>query len=92
MQRRDFLRASAALGAAGFPAASLLAAAAAPSPLKPLGQSQAFDYASLKGAARALAGETYRSPISHLPAEVSQLNWDQYQAINYRSDHALWAD
>jgi glucans biosynthesis protein len=92
MQRRDFLRASAALGAAGFPAVSLLAAAAAPSPLKFLGQPQAFDYASLKGAARALAAQAYRAPVSHLPPEVSQLDWDQYQAINYRSDHALWAD
>ncbi len=92
MQRRDFLQASAALGAAGFPAASLLAAAAAPTTLKSLGQPQAFDHASLKGTARALAAQPYRAPVSHLPAAVSQLDWDQYQAINYRSDHALWAD
>ena len=91
MQRRDFLRASAALSAAGFPAASLFAAATVPSPLKFLGQPQAFGYASLKGAARALAAQAYRAPVGQLPTAVSQLDWDQYQAINYRSDHALWA-
>jgi glucans biosynthesis protein len=80
------------LGAAGFPAASLLAAAAAPSPLKFLGQAQAFDFAGLKGSARALAAKPYQAPVSQLPAAVSQLDWDQYQAINYRSDHALWGD
>jgi glucans biosynthesis protein len=92
MQRRDFLQASAALTAAGFPTTSLLAAAAATSPLKFLGQPQAFDVASLKGSARALAAKPYQAPVSKLPAAVSQLDWDQYQAINYRSDHALWAD
>lgn len=91
MQRRDFLKASAALVAAGFPAQSLLAAAAAPSPLKFLGTAQPFDYAWLKGYARQLAGQPYRAPENHIPDEVTKLDWDQYQAINYRADHALWA-
>jgi glucans biosynthesis protein len=92
MKRRDFLQASALLGGAGFPVAPLLAAAAAPGPLKFLGQAQAFDFASLKGSAQALARQTYLAPPSRLPAAVSQLDWDQYQAIQYRSDHALWRD
>lgn len=90
MQRRDFLQASAALVAAGFPAQSLFAAAA--SPLKFLGAARPFDYAWLKGYARQYAGQPYRAPESHIPAEVKKLDWDQYQAIRYRPGHALWAD
>jgi len=92
MQRRDFLKASAALAAAGFPAQSLFAAAAAPSPLKFLGKAQAFDYAWLKGHARQLGSQPYRAPENHIPEEVGKLDWDQYQAIHYRADHALWAN
>jgi glucans biosynthesis protein len=92
MQRRDFLRASAALAAAGFPAHSLLAAANLPSPLKFIGKAQPFDYAWLKGRARTLAMQAYQAPVSHIPDEVSKMDWDQYQSIQYRADHALWAE
>jgi glucans biosynthesis protein len=89
MKRRDLLKASAALAAAGFPSAPLFAAGAA-SKLKHLGAAQAFDYAWLKGQARALAGKAYQLPPSHIPEEVTKLDWDRYQAIQYRDDHALW--
>lgn len=91
MQRRDFLQASASLVAAGFQALPLLAAAAAPGPLKFLGKPRAFDYAWLKGHARHLAGQPYRALENQIPEEVGKLDWDQYQAISYRPDHALWA-
>ncbi len=91
MQRRDFLKASAALAAAGFPVQSLFAAASAASPLQFFGAKQAFDYAWLKGQARHMAGQAYQVPASHVPDEVKHLNWDQYQALQYRADHALWA-
>jgi glucan biosynthesis protein len=77
MQRRDFLKASAALAAAGFPTQSLLAAAAAPSPLPFLGQAQPFDYARLKGRARALAAHAYHAPERTIPDQVGKLDWDQ---------------
>lgn len=89
MKRRDLLKASAALAAAGFPSAPLFAAGAAAN-LKHLGAAQAFDYAWLKGQARALAGKAYQSPVNHVPDEIKKLDWDQYQAIQYRDDHALW--
>lgn len=96
MKRRDLLKASAALAAAGFPAADLLAAAAraddaAVADLKHMGTSRAFDYAWLKGQARALAAKPYQAPLSHTPDVVKNLDWDQYQAIQYRDNHALWA-
>ncbi|GAC1407397.1 MAG: glucan biosynthesis protein D [Burkholderiaceae bacterium] len=90
MHRRDFLHAAAALAAGGFEAMPLLSAATAPSPLKFLGKPAAFDYAWLKGYARQLAGQPYSAPKHDIPEEVAKLDYDQYQAINYRAGHALW--
>jgi glucans biosynthesis protein len=93
MKRRDLLKASAALAVAGFPATPLWAAATAATvtKLKPLGAPQAFDYAWLKGQARAQASHPYQAPVSDIPDEVKKLDWDQFQSIQYREDHALWA-
>ncbi|HXH13259.1 MAG TPA: glucan biosynthesis protein D [Alphaproteobacteria bacterium] len=92
MYRRDFLRALAVLSAAGLPFAGRRAAAsAATTPLGHLGPPRPFDYAWLKGQARALASQPYQPPLHRVPAVVQTLDWDQYQAIRYRPDHALWA-
>lgn len=86
MLRRDALKTLVALGVY----ARAGGAFAAPG-VKTIGKAQAFDYAALKGEARALAAAPYREPSNALPAEVAKLDWDQYQAIDYRDDHALWA-
>src|SRR5215468_7397240 len=92
MRRRDVLRAFAALSTAGLLLPGRFAAGLATTTmLSPLGQPQAFDYAWLKGQARALANAVYQPPVSHIPEAVQALDWDQYQAIRYRPDHALWA-
>lgn len=91
MQRRDLLKASAALTLAGFHAPALYAAGSNASDLKVLGKAEAFDYAWLKGQARTLASKPYHAPDYPVPAAVKALDWDQYQAIGYRDDHALWA-
>lgn len=89
MHRRQFLtRAAAALAAAGLPI-PLLTASAAP---LPLGKRHPFDYAWLKGHARALAGRPYSARSERLPPAVAGLDWDQYQSIGFRQDHALWGD
>ena len=87
MQRRLLLRTAAALGTGG-----LLWPLAEATALKPLGQPQPFDLAWLKGQARALAGKPYQAPANKLPAAIAALNWDQYQAIRFKPEHALWAD
>ncbi|HVQ05158.1 MAG TPA: glucan biosynthesis protein D [Burkholderiaceae bacterium] len=92
MRRRAFARSAAALAAIGLPVSTLLAADGRPAPLKKLGSPQPFDYAVLKGRARALAGRAYQAPAGTLPAEVKALDYDQHQSISYRADHALWAD
>jgi periplasmic glucans biosynthesis protein len=91
MQRRHFLRTCAALIAAGLLRPGRSAAGPAATALSPLGMPQTFDYAWLKGRARELANGIYQPPMSHIPNAVKVLDWDQYQAIRYRPDHALWA-
>ena len=60
-------------------------------PLKRLGKPEPFDYAWLKGHARALAEQAYRPHAGEIPASLKGMDYDQYQAINYRKDHSLWA-
>jgi len=84
--RRLFLQALAAAGTLGLNWTQAFAA------LKPLGTPQAFDFASLKGQARALAAAPYKTHEGTLPPSVSALDWDQYQSIRYRDDHALWTE
>ena len=87
MDRRTLLRLAAAFGSG----AALWPGAHAAGLLK-LGQPQRFDLAWLKGQARTLAAAPYRAPTTRLPAAIAALNWDQYQAIRFRPEHALWAD
>ncbi|ATU66459.1 glucan biosynthesis protein [Piscinibacter gummiphilus] len=84
--RRLFLQALAAAGTLGLNWTQAFAA------LKPLGSPQAFDFASLKGQAKALAAAPYKTHEGTLPPSVSALDWDQYQSIRYRDDHALWTE
>jgi glucans biosynthesis protein len=52
---------------------------------------QAFDYAWLKGHARHLAGQPFARAKGVLPPALAKLNWDQWQAIRFRPERALWA-
>ena len=90
MQRRTLLRHAGVAAALGSTALTWPAARAA-DPLT-LGQPQRFDFAWLKGQARSLAAAPYRPPQHKLPAPIAALDWDQYQSIRFRPEHALWAD
>jgi len=88
MERRDILKAMAGLGMLGF----LPQRAWAARPHS--GQADAgrpFDYAWLKGHARALANKAFVAQVDNLPPAVAALDWDQYQSIQYRGQNALWA-
>jgi glucans biosynthesis protein len=89
MRRRDLLKASAAFPFAALPLIDSRFALAAG--LAPIGKAQSFSYAWLKGQARALAAQPHVAVENRIPNEVSKLDWDQYQSIKYRADHALWA-
>lgn len=87
MRRREFLG-WATLGGVGLVRAAWPVAAVGS---VPLGAPRAFDYAWLKGEARALASQPYRPAADHRIDALKKLDWDQYQAIRFRPDHALWA-
>ncbi|HUL17804.1 MAG TPA: glucan biosynthesis protein D [Steroidobacteraceae bacterium] len=75
------------------PVSRLIAATATPvaSHLKLSGSAEPFDYARLKGIARTLAAAPYHPPSEMLPPQVARLDWDHWQAIRFREEHALWA-
>jgi len=85
MKRRDFLLQS-TFALAGLP---LLRARWAYADTTP---AQRFDYAWLKGQARALADHAYAAPAQQIPKAVADLGWDEFQAIGYRPERALWAN
>ena len=93
MQRRDFIKSTAALGAMSLtPLGSLANLLNTPAGTRFIGEPQPFDYAWLKGRARALAAAPYEAPSAVLPPEISALDWDKFQQIRFRNDHALWAN
>lgn len=56
------------------------------------GESRPFSYEWLKGHARHLSGQDFRSNKGQLPQSLKGLSWDDYQAIRFRPEHALWSD
>ncbi|MBC7183869.1 MAG: glucan biosynthesis protein, partial [Marinobacter sp.] len=91
MDRRTLVKALAALmGTSALPMAPFLYGAG----IRPVSGTdpQPFSYAWLKGRARALAGESYVSHEGELPESLRDISWDDYQAIGFRADKALWRD
>jgi glucans biosynthesis protein len=84
INRRVFLKSALVLAGTSmsFPAAI----AAQP------GMQQPFDFAWLKGRARMLASGAYQPSPKVIPTALAHLDWDQYQAIRFRRDHALWVN
>src|SRR4051794_35914491 len=93
MQRRRFLRHGALFLSTASTIGPLLfqdeARASAP---PSIGPEQPFDYAQLKGIARARAAAAYEAPTDKLPPRIAKLTWDEWQSIHFRSERALWAD
>ncbi|MBW4933429.1 OpgD/OpgG family glucan biosynthesis protein [Marinobacter sp. F4206] len=56
------------------------------------GNPEPFSYEWLKGRARYLAGQPYESHEGELPDSLKAISWDDYQAISFRQDQALWAE
>jgi periplasmic glucans biosynthesis protein len=52
---------------------------------------QPFSYPMLKDAARTLASASYQPPPEQLPPALANLTWDQWEAIRFRDENALWA-
>jgi len=91
MDRRTLIKTLiAGLGASALPLAPLVWARE--SELSSDNREKPFSYAWLKGYARELASHPYISHEGELPQSLKQLSWDDYQAIGFRKDHALWAE
>lgn len=89
MQRRVFIKSAALLAAAPAAAsAGLFGSTRSEASETP----QPFDYAWLKGEARTLASTPYQSHTGEIPDVLLSLDWDSYQAIQFKAEHALWAD
>ena len=89
IQRRSFLGATCA--AAFLSPTALLASAARAAGLATIGQPARFDFAALKGQARALGAAPYKPYAGGLPPAVAGLDWDRYQSIRYKPERDLWA-
>jgi len=90
MQRRDWLKAFAALSAGAFASRSGIGAQPA-SALRGAGRLQPFDYARLKGHARAMAAQPHVPRQSTLSEAVAALDYDGYQTIRHLPRHGLWS-
>ena len=92
MQRRELLQSAAAFASLGLTAPSLLLSLPAKADLRKLGIPQSFDYAWLKGQARALSGQPFQPREGQIPDKLGQMSWDQWQAIEFQDDHSLWRE
>lgn len=89
MDRRELIKTFIALaGVQALPLSALMVGRQAQADT--LGQAQPFSYGWLKGHARSLAGKPWKSREGELPGSLKDLSWDDYKAISFRSDEALW--
>lgn len=89
MDRRKLIRTFVALVACQLLLLSALVQGQSESLATP-DETRPFSYAWLKGHARSLAQEPWQPREEELPGPLKGLSWDQYQAIRFRSDKALW--
>lgn len=87
LRRRDLLK-STLLAAPLWN--SLIAQADTAGSAAPAAGARGFDYATLKGRARALASRPYKAPGNLAPEKLRNLSYDQYQAIRFQRERALW--
>ena len=80
MNRRDFVTAALALSATSV----LPQAVAEPAAEQPFGPG------AVREMARALAAKPFQPPDQTLPESLKDLTYDQYRAIRFLPDHALW--
>jgi len=85
MNRRNLLKASAALAALGLPGAPALARM-----IEGETDNPHFDFDWLKTHAQELASRPYKSRAATLPDGLASLAPLDYQKIEYARDHALW--
>jgi periplasmic glucans biosynthesis protein len=56
-----------------------------------LGKPWPFSFDWLRDSAKRLAAEPYKPPVIRFPDVLERIDYDAYQEIRFKSDHALWA-
>ncbi len=90
LNRRDFL--SFALSSSVVAGLSGSAFAAAEAPGLTFGPAKTFSFDALKEEAEALAAAPWQDGRSPHGEILEQIDYDAFQKIRFRKDHALWAD
>ncbi len=91
MDRRNLIKTFVALvGAQALPLSAVITGGRAQA--AKLSGTRPFSYGWLKGHARSLAAEPWQSREGDLPESLRDLSWDDYQAIRFRPDKALWRE
>ncbi len=91
MDRRDVLKLSAGFAAALFLAREAVSSSAAETLTGlPMGENVPFSETLVTERARQLSQAPYAPPQDAIPASYKNLNYDQYRAIRFKKDLALW--
>lgn len=90
MTRRDLLARLIALAAWGALAPAGFHVSRAAARGRPEGKP--FSREWLREEARRLSRQPFQAPDETLPDWIAGLDWDAYQSIRFKPDHALWAD
>jgi periplasmic glucans biosynthesis protein len=85
-RRRDLL-----IGAGVCAALGALRAPVARSQSIDLGPPRPFDFEWLQAEAKDLAAQPYQAPVIRYPEILETIDYDAYQQIQFKPDHALWA-
>lgn len=88
-RRRDLLATTAGLAGWGL-LGRVLTHAPALLARPALGEAEPFGWEILRNLARDLAARPHTRPPDARPPAVAGLSWDEYNAIRYRPDRALW--
>jgi glucans biosynthesis protein len=89
--RFHFTRRTLLAGAAALPVATALWPRSAAAQDLVLGTPSPFSFDWLRDRARRLAAQPYKAPVIRFADELERIDYDAYQQIRFRSDHALWA-
>ena len=90
MNRRRLLTRALALSALGLLRPVPLSAQQPPQAEGAAAEGQPFSVEWLRDRARQLASQLYQPPSEALPPALADLTYDQYQAIDFQEDHAVW--
>ena len=89
--RPGFARRTFLAGIGALPVTAALWPPSAAAEFLALGKPSSFSFDWLRHRAKSLAARPYAPPSIRFTDELERIDYDAYQQIRFRSDHALWA-